>query len=32
MNNNFFEQKLGLAATTRNWRTTGILYDMATKG
>lgn len=30
MNNNFFEQQLKVAATTRNWRTVNILYEMAT--
>lgn len=29
MNNNFFEKKLKVAATTRNWRTSQKLIDMA---
>lgn len=29
MNNNFFENKLKTACTTRNWKTVGILFDMA---
>jgi len=28
MNNNFFENKLKVNATTRNWKTVNILYDM----
>jgi len=28
LNNNFFEKKLKVVATTRNWRTTNILLDM----
>ncbi len=31
MNNNFFENKLKVPATTRNWRTVKILFDMATE-
>jgi len=29
LNNAFFEKKLGVAATTRNWRTVVALHDMA---
>ena len=29
MNNNFFEQKLKMPATTRNWKTVNVLYEMA---
>src|SRR5205823_668163 len=29
LSNNFFEKKLGLSATTRNWRTVNALYDIA---
>lgn len=29
LNNTFFEKKLGVAATTRNWRTANTLYQMA---
>ena len=28
-NNNFFEKKLGVSATTRNWRTLNKLFDIA---
>jgi uncharacterized protein (DUF1697 family) len=28
LSNNFFEKKLGLPATTRNWRTVNALFDM----
>ncbi|MEL6851478.1 MAG: hypothetical protein AAFP92_23355, partial [Bacteroidota bacterium] len=31
MNNNFFEKKLKVAATTRNWRSVNILRDMASE-
>lgn len=30
LNNNFFESKLKTLATTRNWRTVNILYNLAT--
>jgi len=30
LNNNFFEKKLKVIATTRNWRTTNILLEMMT--
>ena len=29
LNNNFFEKKLGISATTRNWRTVNKLVDIA---
>ena len=29
LNNNFFEKKLGVSATTRNWRTVNKLYNIA---
>ena len=29
MNNNFFEQKLKVKATTRNWKTVNKLYELA---
>jgi uncharacterized protein (DUF1697 family) len=29
LSNNFFEKKLGVAATTRNWNTVGRLHEMA---
>lgn len=29
MNNNFFEQKLKVKATTRNWKTINVLWEMA---
>lgn len=29
LSNNFFEKKLGLSATTRNWKTVNALYDIA---
>jgi len=29
LNNNFFERKLGVSATTRNWKTVNKLLDMA---
>jgi uncharacterized protein (DUF1697 family) len=32
MNNNFFENKLKVTATTRNWKTVNKLADMATNG
>ena len=32
MNNNFFENKLKVAATTRNWKTVNKLADMVTNG
>jgi uncharacterized protein (DUF1697 family) len=28
LNNNFFEKKLGISATTRNWRTVNKLVDI----
>ena len=28
LSNNLLEQKLGMSATTRNWRTVGVLFDM----
>ena len=28
-NNNFFEKKLRVSATTRNWRTVNSVYDIA---
>ena len=31
LNNNFFEQKLKVGATTRNWRTVNILYEIEQK-
>ena len=31
LSNSFFERKLGVPATTRNWRTVNALYDMANK-
>ena len=31
MNNNFFEQKLKVSATTRNWKTVHILLEMGSK-
>ncbi|MFI5222007.1 MAG: DUF1697 domain-containing protein [Bacteroidia bacterium] len=31
LSNNFFEQKLGVIATTRNWRTVNTLFEMANK-
>ena len=31
MNNNFFESKLKVAATTRNWKTVNVLFELATK-
>lgn len=31
LNNNFFEKKLKVVATTRNWRTTNILFEMMKK-
>jgi uncharacterized protein (DUF1697 family) len=30
LSNNFFEQKLKIKATTRNWRTVNKLFEMAT--
>jgi uncharacterized protein (DUF1697 family) len=32
LNNTYFERKLGLTATTRNWKTVNALYDMAKGG
>ena len=32
LSNNFFERKLGMTATTRNWKTINVLYKMATDG
>jgi len=29
LNNNYFERKLGIPATTRNWKTVKALYEMA---
>jgi uncharacterized protein (DUF1697 family) len=29
LSNNFFERKLGVSATTRNWKTVNALYDIA---
>ncbi len=29
LSNNFFEKKLGVAATTRNWKTVNKLYDLS---
>lgn len=31
LSNNFFEKKLGVIATTRNWKTVNALYEMANK-
>jgi uncharacterized protein (DUF1697 family) len=31
INNGWFERKLGVLATTRNWRTVGQLVDLATR-
>jgi uncharacterized protein (DUF1697 family) len=31
LNNAFFEKKLGLIATTRNWKTVNALYELATR-
>ena len=31
MSNNFFEDKLKVRATSRNWKTVSVLYEMATK-
>jgi uncharacterized protein (DUF1697 family) len=31
LNNNFFEKKLGLNATTRNWKTVNKLLEIAEK-
>ncbi len=31
MNNNFFENKLKVSATTRNWKTVNVLFELATK-
>ena len=31
LSNNFFENKLGVIATTRNWKTVNALYEMASK-
>ena len=31
LSNSFFERKLGVPATTRNWRTVNVLYDIAIK-
>jgi uncharacterized protein (DUF1697 family) len=31
LNNNFFESKLKVKATTRNWNTVNVLYEMAKK-
>jgi len=31
LSNSFFERKLGVSATTRNWRTVNVLYAMANK-
>jgi uncharacterized protein (DUF1697 family) len=30
--NTFFEKKLGIAATTRNWRTVNVLANMSLEG
>jgi uncharacterized protein (DUF1697 family) len=32
LSNTFFERKLGVIATTRNWKTVNTLYEMANKG
>lgn len=31
LSNTFFEKKLGVAATTRNWKTVNMLYEMASE-
>ena len=31
LSNNFFEKKLGVIATTRNWKSVNALYEMASK-
>ncbi len=31
LSNNFFEKKLGVSATTRNWKTVNALYEIAEK-
>ena len=31
LSNNFFEKKLGVIATTRNWKTVDALYEMASE-
>ncbi len=31
LSNNFFEKKLGVVATTRNWKSVNTLYEMASK-
>jgi uncharacterized protein (DUF1697 family) len=31
LSNNFFEKKLGVVATTRNWKTVNALYQMASE-
>lgn len=31
LSNNFFEKKLGVAATTRNWKSVNALYEMASE-
>ena len=31
LSNNFFEKKLGVVATTRNWKSVNALYEMASE-